>query len=191
MLDPDHEALRDPDLSDAPSRSDVREPCRAPPVTLRATTVTAMPAEELHGERVVLRPATEDDVAALAAILVEPAVAAWWPGYDAERVRAELADAQAIEVAGTVAGWLFTTEEADPQYPQVSFAIALGPAYQGQGYATEPLRLAVRHWIARGHHRFSIDPAADNEQAIRAYAAVGFRPVGVMRRYERVGDGFR
>jgi aminoglycoside 6'-N-acetyltransferase len=33
-----------------------------------------------------------------------------------------------------------------------------------------------------------IDPAADNEPAIRCYAAVGFRPVGVSW-YERDADG--
>ena len=41
----------------------------------------------------------------------------------------------------------------------------------------------IEHMIeARGHHRFSLDPAVANERAIRAYAAIGFRPVGVMRR---------
>ncbi len=34
-----------------------------------------------------------------------------------------------------------------------------------------------------------IDPAAANERAIRAYAAVGFQPVGRMRQYERGPDG--
>jgi len=34
-----------------------------------------------------------------------------------------------------------------------------------------------------------IDPAASNEPAIRCYAKVGFRPVGVMRQYERGPDG--
>ena len=34
-----------------------------------------------------------------------------------------------------------------------------------------------------------IDPAADNVAAIRAYTSVGFRPVGVLRRYERDRDG--
>jgi aminoglycoside 6'-N-acetyltransferase len=34
-----------------------------------------------------------------------------------------------------------------------------------------------------------IDPAATNERAIRSYRRVGFRDVGVMRRYERGGDG--
>jgi hypothetical protein len=40
-----------------------------------------------------------------------------------------------------------------------------------------------------GHHRITIDPAAHNERAIRGYAKVGFRPVGVMRQYERGPDG--
>jgi aminoglycoside 6'-N-acetyltransferase len=34
-----------------------------------------------------------------------------------------------------------------------------------------------------------IDPAAANGRAIRSYAKVGFRPVGVMRQYERGRDG--
>lgn len=41
----------------------------------------------------------------------------------------------------------------------------------------------------RGHHRLTIDPAAANARAIRAYERVGFRPVGVMREYERGPDG--
>jgi len=44
----------------------------------------------------------------------------------------------------------------------------------------------------RGHHRITIDPAVDNTRAVRAYAKVGFRPVGVLRRYEILpGGGFR
>jgi aminoglycoside 6'-N-acetyltransferase len=34
-----------------------------------------------------------------------------------------------------------------------------------------------------------IDPAADNAAAIRCYSKVEFRPVGIMRRYERSSDG--
>jgi mannose-6-phosphate isomerase-like protein (cupin superfamily) len=34
-----------------------------------------------------------------------------------------------------------------------------------------------------------IDPALDNGRAISCYRKVGFRPVGVMRRYERGPDG--
>ena len=35
----------------------------------------------------------------------------------------------------------------------------------------------------------TIDPAAQNTRAIRAYERVGFRPVGVMRLYERSPGG--
>jgi len=41
----------------------------------------------------------------------------------------------------------------------------------------------------RGHHRLVIDPAADNSAAIKCYAKAGFKPVGVMRRYEKGNDG--
>jgi aminoglycoside 6'-N-acetyltransferase len=55
------------------------------------------------------------------------------------------------------------------------------------------VRRVVRLLIdERGHHRVTIDPAADNAAAIRAYEKVGFKPVGIMRAYERDsgGDGW-
>lgn len=143
----------------------------------------------LEGPRLTLRPAVDDDVPAIAALLIEPTVREWWPGYDAARVRREVAGTYAIVVDGELAGWLHVNEEADPQYPSVWFDIALATRFQGRGYGRDALLLAIRHQIGRGHHRFVIDPAAANERAIRAYAAVGFRPVGVMRRYERTPDG--
>ena len=92
----------------------------------------------------------------------------------------------AIEVDGAVAGMLLVGEEDEPDYRHASLDIALAAAHQGRGIGPEAMRLVIEHMIeARGHHRFTIDPAAANERAIRAYAAVGFRPVGVMRRYER------
>ena len=50
-------------------------------------------------------------------------------------------------------------------------------------------RVRLRPGRPRGHHRITIDPAAANSRAIRCYTGVGFRPVGVMRQYERGGDG--
>ena len=52
--------------------------------------------------------------------------------------------------------------------------------------------MVVDHLVAeRGHHRITIDPAVDNEVAIRCYRALGFRPVGVLREYETLPDGTR
>jgi aminoglycoside 6'-N-acetyltransferase len=52
------------------------------------------------------------------------------------------------------------------------------------------VRTLARHLFEeRGHHRVTIDPAAANARAIRSYERVGFRRVGVMRRYWRDPDG--
>jgi aminoglycoside 6'-N-acetyltransferase len=144
---------------------------------------------ELRGERVVLRPAAEADVDALLTLLREPEIAEWWSAYDADEVRAELEPSFVILVDGVVAGWLQYDEETTPDYRHVAFDILVTTRLRGQGYGREALRVAIRHFIARGHHRFTIDPSLDNERAIRAYAAVGFRPVGVLRSYERAPDG--
>jgi aminoglycoside 6'-N-acetyltransferase len=61
---------------------------------------------------------------------------------------------------------------------------------QGQGLGPEALRLLGRYLLdERGHHRLVIDPAASNARAIKAYEGIGFRPVGIMRAYERGPDG--
>jgi len=146
-------------------------------------------APTLRGERLLLRPARAEDAAALLAIVAEPEVAPWWGADDAERVRAELLDGYAIVIDDVVRGWLGVSEETDPDYRHVALDITLATAAHGRGYGREALRLVIRHFADRGHHRFTIDPAADNARAIRAYAAVGFKPVGVLRSYERAPDG--
>ena len=79
---------------------------------------------------------------------------------------------------------------SDPMYRQAGIDIYLGGRFQGRGAGTEAVRLLARFLFEqRGHHRITIDPAAANEPAIRCYAKVGFRPVGVLRQYERGPDG--
>ena len=149
----------------------------------------------ISGERVLLRPATERDVGAIAAMLAEPDVVRWWGEHDADRVRRELledpaSEAYAIEVDGEFAGLLLISEENDPDYRHAALDISLRTDLHGRGLGREALRAAVEQLAReRGHHRFTIDPSADNEPAIRCYAAVGFRPVGVLRRYWRAPDG--
>jgi aminoglycoside 6'-N-acetyltransferase len=148
----------------------------------------------LHGERVTLRPVRDDDAAALLALLTEPAVAEWWQVWDEARVREMIGDreepAMAIELDGEVVGLLLIGEETYSMYRHASLDIAITTAHQGKGLAPEALRLAIRHLIdEREHHRFTIDPSAANERAIRAYARLGFKPVGVLRRYELWADG--
>jgi aminoglycoside 6'-N-acetyltransferase len=91
-----------------------------------------------------------------------------------------------IEVDGAVAGMIQFYEEATPKYRHAAVDVFVDPALHGRGVGTEAVRQVVRLLIdERGHHRLTIDPAAANAAAIRAYEKVGFRPVGVMRDYER------
>jgi aminoglycoside 6'-N-acetyltransferase len=151
----------------------------------------------LHGTQVTLRPATADDAEALASVLAEPEVARWWPRYDADRVLAELIDARetavfAIEVDDEerLVGAILYVEEPSPDYRHASIDVFLHPAWHGKGLGTDAVRTLAKHLIHdRGHHRLAIDPAADNEKAIRTYKRVGFREVGIMRAYERTAGG--
>ncbi len=151
---------------------------------------------ELKGPRVLLRNVTPADGLALASILQAPEVAAWWGAFDLARVTAELtADdpdlvVLAVVVGDEVVGAIQFDEENDPEFRHASMDIFLAPEHQGRGLGPEAIRTLARHLIEeRGHHRLTIDPAAANERAIHAYARVGFRPVGIMRQYQRSPDG--
>jgi aminoglycoside 6'-N-acetyltransferase len=139
----------------------------------------------LCGARVTLRPAEDADVPGLHALLQEEAVAGWWGANTLDDVREQVPGSYAIAVGGELAGWLHVHEENDPDYRHVAYDIGLATRFQGDGIGPEALRLVIRHHIERGHHRFQIDPAASNEHAIRAYASVGFKPVGILRACER------
>ena len=148
----------------------------------------------LRTTRAEIRPLAESDFPALDAIVREPSVASWWPMAPGASIRDDLfAEGTvpfAIEVDGVVAGTVTHEEEATLSYRHARVDIMLGTAYQDLGLGTEVLRAVVRYLIGeRGHHRVTIDPAVANVRAIRAYEKVGFKPVGVMRRYERASDG--
>jgi aminoglycoside 6'-N-acetyltransferase len=140
----------------------------------------------LQSPRLVLRPLEEKDLAPLLAIVDG---SEWWGRADADDLRND-GMAFTIEVEGDVAGWLAFNEENEPDYRHASLDITLAPTYQNRGLGPDALRTAIE-WLvaARGHRRFTIDPALANERAIRAYEKVGFRRVGIMRGYERSRDG--
>ena len=146
----------------------------------------------LRGPRVTLRPVTTEDVARLQAIRREPEVAAWWGALDEGEVEECVGDETwfAIEVGGQVVGAIQYSEEEEPMYRHAGIDLFLSASAQRQGLGTEAIRVLARHLIdERGHHRLTIDPAAANHAAIRAYEKVGFSRVGVMRSYERGPDG--
>jgi aminoglycoside 6'-N-acetyltransferase len=142
----------------------------------------------LRGERVVLRPVEPEDEAPLRAILAEPAVALWWPDQEPPWPFEDDPDGVRLTVLveDRIAGFIQFHEDDDPDFRGASIDLFLGTAFHGRGLGTEAVRLVVRHLIdERGHHRITIDPAAENAAAIRSYEKVGFRPVGVLRAYQR------
>jgi aminoglycoside 6'-N-acetyltransferase len=150
----------------------------------------------LDGHIVHLRPATLADAVAFAAILSDPTVHPWWQAADPSVDARELADRDdevvvwAIEVDGTVVGIIQAHEETEPRYRHAGIDIVLAGSAQDRGLGSDAVRTVARWLIeVRRHHRLTIDPAAANERAIRAYTRVGFRPVGIMREYEGDLDG--
>jgi aminoglycoside 6'-N-acetyltransferase len=122
-------------------------------------------------------------------------VAQWWgteggPRSVAELYDGDLATRLAIEVDGAVVGFIQFEEEDDADYRHAGIDMFVGTAHQGRGIGSDALRTLARHLFEeRGHHRLTIDPAAGNARAIAVYSRVGFRPVGIMRLYERGMDG--
>jgi aminoglycoside 6'-N-acetyltransferase len=149
----------------------------------------------LRGARIALRPVREEDAERLEEILREPEVLRWWGEHDAKRVREELIEPDdvvvyAIESEGELIGSIQYYEEPTPDYRHANIDIFLATDSHGRGLGSEAISVLARHLFdEHGHHRLTIDPAVDNERAIRAYERVGFRPVGVMREYERGDDG--
>jgi aminoglycoside 6'-N-acetyltransferase len=131
-----------------------------------------------------LRPLEAADLPELTRIIETPEVARWWD--DGAPWDEPDATMLTIVVGGAVAGLIQYAEEPAAKYRHASIDLFLDPALHNRGLGSHAIRLLVGHLIGnRGHHRITIDPAAHNAQAIRAYEKAGFTAVGVMRRYER------
>lgn len=152
--------------------------------------------DALRGVSVVLRPAVRADAPALAAIRARPEVRERWRG--GEDLEAEVltglddpgTHCLAVEYGRRVVGMIQWHAEEDAEYRHAGIDLFLDPSVHGRGLGTDAVRTLARHLVDdHGFHRLVIDPAADNAAAIRCYSKVGFRPVGVMRQYERGADG--
>jgi aminoglycoside 6'-N-acetyltransferase len=146
----------------------------------------------LRGRAVRLRPLTAADAPPLLAILDQPTVAEWWRRDEWERLDETAAITFAIVLDGTVVGCIQYSEETDPDYFSAAVDIFVSAAVHGRGVGSDAMRTLLA-WLIdeRGHHRLTVDPAVSNGRAIHVYEKLGFRPVGVLRQYERVADGSR
>src|SRR4051812_3264443 len=104
-----------------------------------------------------MRARRPSDEAAIAAMFEEPDVLYWWPDADTD------VDAGwVLEVDGAFAGWLQYAEETWEWSPGVGLDLTLLSALHGRGYGRRSLALAIGHFRAKGHHRFTIDPDPTN-----------------------------
>ena len=156
----------------------------------------------LRGPRVLLVPLRPEHAEALVTLREQPQVRRWWrgvePGFpltddpDSVRWTVLLPAGDRVDAPEdlTPRGMIQFSEEDDPDYRHAGLDVFLDPAVIGRGLGREVVAVLARYLVTEhGHHRLTIDPAAENAAAIACYAAVGFRPVGVMRGYERGEDG--
>ena len=147
------------------------------------------------GDQVTLRPVTTQDVGWLTDLFAIPEVAEAWPGDNVSELHALIEGtddvvAMAVELEGRLIGFIEYYEEADPNYRHAGIDVAMHPDWCNRGLGTDAVRTLARHLFEHlGHHRVIIDPRVTNARAIASYRKVGFRDVGVMRRYERGNDG--
>lgn len=147
------------------------------------------------GHELRLRALVAKDTEELLSIHATPGVVRFWGEpekgfpFEDEPEQTRLT----IVVDGRPAGLIQFWEERHPRYRHATIDLFLDPELHGRGIGTEALRLLCEHLVGeRGHHRLTIDPAAENAAAIRSYEKAGFELVGVMRRYEhRGGEDYR
>ena len=142
----------------------------------------------------MLRPVRDGDEATLLEIFSDPTVTRWWGDpRDAVADTMQNDDENAhyiIELDGEAIGMIQSYEESDAMYRHAGIDISIREPWQGKGFGPEAIKVLARYLVDdRGHHRLIIDPAAHNVNAIKAYERVGFKAVGVMRKYERGLDG--
>lgn len=146
---------------------------------------------ELTSKRLTMRRTAPADAESLKAIRATSEVNRWWGDDSDPNWMASTADGTpfAIVLDDKVVGFIQTFENDDPKYHFAGIDLFLDPAVHGMGYGREAVTRFMEYLVEdRGHHRITIDPAADNQRAIECYRACGFRDVGIMLAYERNHD---
>ena len=151
----------------------------------------------IKGNKVKLVEADETHLERLTQIRATEQVKAAWRGQDYESETLDSINDSDINFfaildseENVVGAIQFAEEDEDPDYRHANIDIYIDPAKHRNGFGSEAIRLLAAYIFHElGHHRIAIDPAANNHFAIECYTKVGFKPVGLMRQYERGADG--
>jgi aminoglycoside 6'-N-acetyltransferase len=135
----------------------------------------------IRGERIFLRPATDDDLDLLVEWLAEPEVYRWWEGRPLSRE--EVADMYTgrrrpevepfvVEADGVPVGYLQFWQGTENSGGMDMFLV---PEARGRGLGPDAARAAASFLLdQRGWTEVTVDPVVDNLRAIRAFERAGF-----------------
>ena len=150
--------------------------------------------DEIRTQRLVLRRATMDDVAAMHAIMSDPVAMRYWstPPHvaveDTERWMASMVEDDPLErddFVVTVDGRLIGKLGAW-RLPEIGFL--LDPAQWGKGYASEALEAYVAHRRKLGSTELTADVDPRNKSSIKLLERAGFVESGRASGTWQVGD---
>ncbi|MEK8109167.1 GNAT family protein [Micromonospora sp. M12] len=157
----------------------------------------------LTGERAILRPFVDDDLATFREAVADPEVArltgspandtpdeermrSWYGSRNAQTDRLDLA---VVDRATEVCVGEVVLNEWDPDNRSCNFRTLLTAAGRDRGLGTDAVRLVVGYGFERlGLHRISLEVFAFNPRARHVYEKVGFVGEGVLRQVLRDGD---
>jgi aminoglycoside 6'-N-acetyltransferase len=117
----------------------------------------------------------------------QPGVMKWWGPMDADFPFDEPESQRfAIVVDGEIAGLIQWGDDSYEHNRHAYVDIFLGDDFAGRGIGTDAIRQITRLLVdEHGYHRITLDPAVENEAAIRSYEKAGFRRVGTLERASR------
>src|SRR5947208_2528153 len=138
-------------------------------------------------EHVGLEPLHVRHVARLRELHEQPGVLEWWgpmePGFPFDEPESQR---YAIVVDGEVAGLIQWGDDSYEETRHAYVDIFVGDDYAGRGIGTEAIHQMLRTLNEQhGYQRVILDPAVENERAIRSYEKAGFKRVGVLTRSYR------
>lgn len=148
----------------------------------------------LTGERVILRPVSEDDVAGLMDLLADPEgnrltgthaefteeqARRWYASRGEQDDRLDLAIVE--RASGEYAGEV-VLNDLDRDNRSIGFRIGLRAAFQGRGLGSEATRLILGYaFDVLGLHRVALEVYAFNPRARHVYERAGFVVEGTRR----------
>ena len=128
-----------------------------------------------------LAPLDVAQVARLRELHRQPGVLRWWgpvePGFPFDEPESTRF---AIVADGEIVGLIQWGDDSYEDNRHAYVDIFVGDDYARRGIGTDALRKMTSMLIEQhGYHRITLDPAVENEAAIRSYEKAGFRRVGV------------